>query len=112
MLAVAQRLRSELTDAKVRYHDKTLTFAASHGLSSAGADSANSIEELIRLALQRLSHSPPSAPPKPKTAILPAELERLVRMLESVDVSRLGDAAEEFARRLTRIAASAQARRR
>lgn len=112
MLVVAQRLRRELAEAKVRYHDKTLTFSASHGLSSAGADPASSVEELVRLALQRLSLSPPAAPPKPKATHLPAELERLVRMLESVDTSRLGDAAEQFARRLTKIAASAQARRR
>jgi len=112
MLVLAQRLRRELADAKVRYHDKELSFAVSHGLSSAGADAARSVEDLIRLALQRLSQSPPAAPPKQKSVTLPAELERLVRMLETVDVTRLGDAAEEFARRLTRIAASAQARRR
>ena len=101
MLVVAQRLRRELAEAKVRYHDKTLTFSASRPLvgrrrsgklrRGAGSPCAATVEP-----------GPPAAPPSrshPSTA----ELERLVRMLESVDTSRLGDAAEQFARRLTKI---------
>jgi len=111
MAAVAQRLRHELDEGKVRYRDTTFSFTASHGIASAAADSAKSIEDLIRLALQRLSRAAPvaAAPPKPG---LPQDFERLLHLLEGVDATRLGAAADEFAERLMRIAKAIQARRR
>ncbi|HEV3009276.1 MAG TPA: diguanylate cyclase [Burkholderiales bacterium] len=108
MLAVAQRLRRELDEAKVTYREQPLKFISSLGLASAAADPASSIEDLMRLALQRLQRGPagppaPAAPPAHPSG-LPADLERVLRFLENVDIGRLGAAADEFARRLKRIA--------
>ena len=115
MMAVAQRLQRELDDAKVRYKEQPLKFVCSLGVASV-ADPANSIEELMRLALQRLQRTPsapaPAAPRPTTPAGLPEDLERVVRFLENMDPARLGAAAELFAKRLKRIAKAIQARHR
>jgi len=112
MLAVAQRLRHELDQAKVRYREQSLKFVSSLGVASVRADPVNSIEELMRLAVQRLQRAPAVAPalaePRPG---LPADLERILRFLEGADIARLGAAADEFARRLKKIAKAIQAKR-
>ena len=114
MLAVAQRLRRELDEAKVSYRERPLKFVSSLGVASIKADAANSIEELMRLALQRLKRGPAGAPapavaePRPG---MPADLERILRFLEGADISRLGLVADEFARRLKKIAKAIQAKR-
>lgn len=113
MLAVGQRLRRELDEAKVTYHERPLKFAASLGVASVAADPANSIEELMRLAMQRLQRAP-APPPAAASAgrrALPGDLERVLRFLEGTDIARLGPAADEFARRLKRIAKAIQAKR-
>ena len=56
------------------------------------ADPADSIEDLMRLALQRLQRAPAAAPPPappPRRGGLPAELERVLRFLEGTDTARL-----------------------
>jgi len=123
MLAVGQRLRRELDGAKVKYRDQPLKFVSSFGVASLAVDPANSIEDLMRLALQRLQRAggrAPAAPP-PRLAEpaphahhpgMPSEYERVLRFLKSADISRFGDAADEFARELKRIAKEIQARRR
>ena len=114
MLGLAQRLHRELDEAKVNYRERVLRFANSFGVASLGTDPANSLEDVMRLALQRLQRGPVAAPPpapRPKGG-LPTELERFLRFLEGTDFSRFGDAADEFARRLQRIAKAIQARRR
>jgi two-component system, cell cycle response regulator len=111
MLAVGQRLRRELDEAKVKYRDQLLKFVSSLGVASA-ADPANSIEDLMRLALQRLQRAaaPPPAPAAHAPG-LPADLECILRFLEGADIARFGAAADEFARRLERIAKAIQAKR-
>ncbi|MGH8519781.1 MAG: GGDEF domain-containing response regulator, partial [Panacagrimonas sp.] len=112
MVALAQRLRSELDEARVTYREQPLKFVTSLGVASIANDpAANSIEDLIRLALGRLQATPrpPPAPPKPA---LPEDLERVLRFLENTDTLRLGDAAELFAKRLKRIAKAIQAGKR
>jgi hypothetical protein len=119
MMAVGQRLRGELDDAKVKYQDKMLKFIASVGVASAAGDPVSTIEDLMRLALQRLQRAGAATPTVPPAAAaaaaprnaLPQELERLLRYLEGVDIVRLGPAADEFARRLERIAKAIQAKR-
>jgi two-component system, cell cycle response regulator len=110
MLAVGQRLRRELDEAKVTYKTQTLKFVSSLGVASA-ADSADSIEDLMRLALQRLQRAAAAPPPAAQAGGLPAELERILRYLEGADIARFGAAADEFARRLKRVAKAIQAKR-
>ena len=118
MLAVGQRLRTELDDAKVKYRDATLKFIASIGVAAASMDQANQIEDLMRLAQQRLARAQaaPAAAPAPAApaaapAGMPPDLERILRFLEGADIARFGAAADEFAKRLERIAKAIQAKR-
>jgi two-component system cell cycle response regulator len=111
MVALSQRLRGELDEAKVTFREQVLRFSTSFGIAALGVDPANSIEELMRLALQRLQ-TVPNAPAAPKPAGLPSEIERALRVLEKADLGRLGAAAGEVLDRLKRIAKSIQAKRR
>lgn len=112
MLAVAQRLRRELDEAKVKYRERPLKFVSSLGVASVRSDPVNTIEDLMRLAVQRLQRAPAAAPgvaqPRPG---MPADLERILQFLEGADIARFGPAADEFARRLKRIAKLIQAKR-
>jgi two-component system cell cycle response regulator len=103
IVALAQRLRRELDEAQVSYRKQVLRFSSTFGVASLGVDPANSIEELMRLALQRLQ-SATGPPVAPKPAGLPGEIERALRVLEKADAARLGDAAGEVLGRLKRIA--------
>ena len=112
MVALAERLRRELDEARVTYREQPLKFITSLGVASISADPANSIEDLVRLAVQRL-HSTPRAAPVPPRAGIPDDLERVLRYLENLDASRLSDAAAElFAKRLKRISKAIQAKKR
>ena len=115
MMVLAQRLGRELDEAKVTYRDQPLKFATSLGIAST-SDAASTIEDLIRLAIQRLqpaaAQPAPAMEPSRAAGALPPELERVLRFLENTDPARLGDAAEVFAKRLKRIAKAIQARRR
>jgi two-component system, cell cycle response regulator len=76
--AVARRLREQLAAAQVGFRGRALPITCSFGLASAAADGgAASIEDLIRLALQRLA--PAAARPQPG---LGEEVERALRVLE------------------------------
>lgn len=108
MLALAERLRRELDEARVTYREQPLKFVTSVGVASLSADPANAIEDLVRIAMQRLQTQPKPVPAPPKAGI-PDDLERVLRYLENLDASRLGDAAETFAKRLKRISKAIQA---
>jgi diguanylate cyclase (GGDEF)-like protein len=111
MVALSRRLRGELDEAKVTFRKQVLRFSTSFGIAALGVDPANSIEELMRLALQRLQ-TVPNAPAAPKPAGLPAEIERALRVLENADAVRLGAATGEVLDRLKRIAKLIQTKRR
>lgn len=110
MVALADRLRRELDEARVTYREQPLKFVTSIGVASISADPAGSIEDLVRLAMQRLQASPRPPPAAPRPGI-PDDLERVLRYLENLDASRLGDAAEQFAKRLKRISKAIQAKK-
>jgi diguanylate cyclase (GGDEF)-like protein len=112
MLGLAQRLHRELEEARVNYRERPLKFVNTFGVASLAVDKANSIEDLMRLALQRLARpaAVPAPAPSPQAATLPAELERALRYFENLDIERLGPAAEDFARRLKRVAKAMQAK--
>jgi hypothetical protein len=104
--AVARRLREQLESAQVGFRGTPIRIACSFGLASAATDGgAASIEDLIRLALQRLQ-APPPAPARP---VLGEDLERALRVLEAASRQRLGDRAEELLRRLLVIAKALKA---
>jgi diguanylate cyclase (GGDEF)-like protein len=113
MVVLAQRLKGELDEAKVRYREQPLKFTSSIGLASLAGDPAGSIEDLVKTALNRLQASsravPPPPPPKPG---IPDDLERVLRYLENLDPKRLGNAAEVFAKRLKRISKAILAKQR
>jgi hypothetical protein len=120
MLTLGQRLRSELDHARVTYGKQLLEIRSSSGVASLGLDAVNSIEELIRVALQRMQ---PAAGPKTERVVvqeqvsgegsgLPGEIERALVVLERADPARLGKFAKEVLTRLQRIAKTIQAKRR
>ncbi len=96
-LAFARRLREQLQNAQVSYGGQVLKIQASVGCASFGIDAADSIEELMKRALERLQ----TGNPAPKPALLAAEVERALQVLERLDAGGLGDAAaREIVRRL------------
>jgi two-component system, cell cycle response regulator len=109
MSALAERLRRELDEAKVTYREQPLKFVTSVGVASISADPSNSIEELIKLSMQRLQAQPRTAPVAAAPGI-PDDLERVLRYLEALDISRLGSAADAFAKRLKKVAKAIQNR--
>jgi two-component system, cell cycle response regulator len=112
-VAFAKRLRDQLEAAKVNFRDHVLRMRTSVGIASLGHDSAASIEELMKAAVQRLERAaqgapsvadpqeaPPPPPPPEKPAGLPPEIEKAVETLEYANVERLGDNSAEVLRRV------------
>jgi len=107
MLALAQRLQRELDEAKVTYRGTALRFVTSFGVASLSLDPVNSIEELMRLAMQRLqtASSQKLVPPEPSAPqVLPGDVERALQVLEKADAARLGRGVKQVLKRLQRIA--------
>lgn len=101
MHAVARRLREQLESAQVGYAGQALKIACSFGLASAAVDgAAASIDDLIRLALQRLEAAPRAPVPPP----LGEDLERALRVLEAASRQPLGDRAEVLLGRMLAVA--------
>jgi diguanylate cyclase (GGDEF)-like protein len=112
VLAFAKRLREQLEAAKVSYGGKALRIRASTGVASLGTDHAGTIEELMKLAMQRLGRAEAAAPaPAPasgaKPLALPAEIDAALKVLESLDAVRLNTYADAIARRLAPVVQAA-----
>ena len=107
MQALGERLRRELAEAKVTHRGQLLKFPSRVGVASLREDPAESIEALMRLALQRLDASPAQRQPLPPRPVpLPPEAETALAQLEKVDWGRVGAAATPMVmQRLQRIAA-------
>ncbi|HEX7052925.1 MAG TPA: response regulator [Burkholderiales bacterium] len=107
--ALGERLRRELAEANVNHRGQTLRFPSRIGVASLAQDPAESIEDLMRLALRRLEAAgaaAPAASPSAAPAALPAEIEAALARLEKVDWARVGaGAASQVMQRLQRIAA-------
>ncbi len=96
-LGFARRLREQLQNAQVTYGGQLLRIQARVGCASAGIDPADSVDGLMKRALQRLQ----TGNTAPKPALLGAEIERAVQLLSALDAERLGkEAAGEIVRRL------------
>src|SRR2546430_3955997 len=108
-LAVARRMHEQLEKAQVTCREQVLKIRPSLGLAALEVDSVASIEELMKLALQRLQDAasrkvqraaePAEASPL-KPVSLPDDLDRAVQVLEHADVQRLGAAASGMLRRM------------
>ena len=113
--AIGERLQRELAEAKVTHREQRLVFPSRLGVASLAVDRCGSIEELMRLALQRLEadRTPAKTPPPrtpapgktPPVRTLPEDIERALQCLEKAQWDRLADAAPQVMHRLQGIAA-------
>jgi two-component system, cell cycle response regulator len=108
VMAFARRLHQQLQKAQVAYRGQPLKIISSFGIASP-QDTANSVEDLVKLALQRLQKAGASQGERivgadeivvVKPAALPSDLERALQILERADAERLGEASSEVLRRL------------
>jgi len=107
-LTFARRMRDQLQAAPVKYQSHTLSIRASLGIASLGHDTANSVEELLKIAMQRMqpattgARAPESTVPVTPIAAsgLPPEVERALQVLERMSADRLGGGSDQVVRRL------------
>ena len=108
-LVFARRLSDQLDKAQVTYHNQVLKIGPTIGLAALDVDSVASIEELMKLAMQRLQDAATrkaqrivgqDEPSVVKPASLPSDIERAVQTIETAGAERLGEAANEVLRRL------------
>ena len=108
-LNFARRMHEQLEKAQVTYRDQVLKIRTSIGLAALDVDTVASIEELMKMALQRLqdaasrkvqrtAEQEEASPLKPAT--LPSDIDRAVQVIEHADAQQLGDAASEMLRRM------------
>ena len=81
MLALARRLKEQLRSASVAYRGHALKIASSFGVASLSLDKVDTVEELMRLAVQRVDTPLPVFETAKPTG-LPAEVERALQTLE------------------------------
>jgi GGDEF domain-containing protein len=118
----AKRLRDQLEAAKVNFREHVLRMRASVGIAALGHDSASTIEELMKAAMQRLERTAPqgmpsfgseepslapapapasaAAPAPARAAGLPEDIEKAVQAFEYANVEKLGDGSAEVLRRV------------
>jgi diguanylate cyclase (GGDEF)-like protein len=108
-LNFARRMHEQLEKAQVTYRDQVLKIRTSIGLAALDVDNVASIEELMKMALQRLqdaasrkvqrtAEQEEASPLKPVS--LPSDIDRAVQVIEHADAQQLGDAASEMLRRM------------
>lgn len=97
-LAFARRLHERLQGAQISFSGEVYAIRASLGVASLGLDAAESIEDLMKRALERMgkpaaapTSAPVAAPVSPPPAALPAEVELAIERLETA----AGRVAEE-----------------
>jgi two-component system cell cycle response regulator len=99
VMTLARRMHEQLKAAQVAYRGQALKIVSSFGVAALGPDQANSIEDLVKLALQRLQRASSSATERIvgsedigsiKVATIPAELERALQVLERINAERVG----------------------
>jgi diguanylate cyclase (GGDEF)-like protein len=108
VMSFARRLHQQLQNAQVAYRGQALKIITSFGIATP-QDAANAVEDLIKLALQRLQRAGASKDDRivggddisvVRSATLPGDIDRAVQVLEQADAERLGDASNEVLRRL------------
>ena len=108
VMSFARRLYQQLQNAQVAYRGQPLKILTSFGIATP-QDTANSIEDLIKLALQRLQKAGARKDDRivagdeisvVRSATLPSDIDRAVQVLEQANAERLGEASDEILRRL------------
>ena len=109
-LAFARRMHEQLDKAQVTYREQVLKIATSMGLAALDVDAASSIEELMKLAQQRLKDAANRKAQQRivnqdevsllKRVTLPSDLDRAVQLIENANAEQLGEAASETLRRI------------
>ncbi len=125
VMSLARRIQEQLQKAQVAYRGTALAIVSSFGVASLAQDTANAIEDLMKLALQRLQRAGASKgerivgaePAKPalgersigvaeilvrpaKPAGLPGDIETALKVFERANAERLGGASSEVLLRL------------
>ena len=119
VMAFTRRMQEQLQNAQVAYRGQALTIVASFGVALLPQDSANAIEDLMKLALQRLQRASASkgeriVGPEPlgersigvaeivltKPAGVPGDIDAALKVFERASAERLGDASGEVLLRL------------
>jgi two-component system, cell cycle response regulator len=109
-LAFARRMHEQLEKAQVSYHGEVLKIGTSMGLAALDVDSATAIEDLMKLAQQRLRDAAAKKAQQRivnqdevnlvKPVSLPSDIERAAQVFENANVAQLGEAASEALRRM------------
>lgn len=109
VMSFARRMHDQLKNAQVAYRGQPLTVVASIGVASLAQDPTNTVEDLMKLALQRLQRAGASKGERivgaeeivvVKPATLPSDLERALQVLERASADHLGGASNEILLRL------------
>jgi two-component system, cell cycle response regulator len=109
VMAFARRMHEQLKNAQVAYKGQALQIVSSFGVASLAQDTANGIEDLMKIALQRLQRAGAAKGERivgaeditlVKPATLPSDIERALQVLERTQADRLGDASNEILVRL------------
>ena len=115
-LAFAYRLRDQLERAQVTFREQVLRIRVSIGLAGIDVDTAASLDELMKLALQRLQQATAGTAErivdKDEVAVvrsptLPSDLARAVQVIEATNAEQLGDAGNDALRRMLPFLAAA-----
>ena len=96
--AFARRLHEQLAAARFQSGARTLRIEPGIGIAALDADRASAVEDLLRLATERMTRKATLAAPAPTQ--LPPEVERALQVLERTPPERLGKALPEVLRRL------------
>jgi diguanylate cyclase (GGDEF)-like protein len=109
-LAFARRMHEQLDKAQVSYRGEVLKISTSIGLAALDVDAASSIEELMKLAQQRLKDAANRRAQQRivnqdevslvKASTLPSDIERAVQVIENTNADQLGEASSEVLRRI------------
>ena len=109
-LAFARRMHEQLEKAQVTYREQVLKISTSIGLSALDVDAVSSIEELMKLAQQRLKDAANRRAQQRivnqdevslvKPMNLPSDTDRAVQVIENSNVDQMGEAAGEALRRM------------
>jgi two-component system cell cycle response regulator len=109
VMVLARRLHEQMKAAQVAYRGQTLKIVSSFGVATLGNDQAGGVEELIKLALQRLQRAGTGVGDRIvgsedigsiKVATIPAEIERAIQVLEKINAERLGVSSADMLLRL------------